>query len=120
MVELEIDGKKVEVAEGSLVMEAARKLGERMLKEGGQSTEQRIEYGFRLTVGRRPTVAELKVLSEGLAKDLQRFAADEMAAKKLANVGEAKANAELSPTEIAAYTLTANVLLNLDEFVTKE
>ncbi|QDU29239.1 Planctomycete cytochrome C [Anatilimnocola aggregata] len=101
-------------------VEAARKLGERMLKEGGASPEQRIEYGFRLAVGRRPTATELKVLADGLTEDLKRFTADEAAAKKLANVGEAKANAALPPAELAAYALTANVLLNLDEFVTKE
>jgi hypothetical protein len=101
-------------------VEAARKLGERMLREGGDSAEKRIEFGFRLTVGRKPTAAELKILSDGLAEDLKRFAADEDAAKKLSAFGESKANATISPAELAAYSLTANVLLNLDEFVTRE
>ena len=101
-------------------VEAARKLAERMLVEGGQTPQSRLSYGMRLVLARRPTDRELNVLDEALKADLAHFQqhADEVA--KLLAVGQAKTNPALNPAEVAAYTLAANVLLNLDEFVTRE
>ncbi|HND53042.1 MAG TPA: DUF1549 and DUF1553 domain-containing protein, partial [Pirellulaceae bacterium] len=101
-------------------VEAARKLGERMMKEGGETLESRVAYGFRLVTARAPTNDELKILSDGLAADLGRAKAQPVEAAKLLAQGEAKPDANLPATELAAYTLTANVLLNLDEVVTRE
>ena len=81
--------------------------------------EERLAYGFRLVIARKPTAEETAVLVEGLSADLTRFRADAAAAKKLLGVGEASAKPGLDPAEAAAYTLAANVLLNLDEALTK-
>jgi len=43
-------------------LEAARKLAERMLVEGGKSKEQRAAYGYRLLLARAPSAAQLAVL----------------------------------------------------------
>ncbi len=97
-------------------VEAARFLAERMLKEP-QLTEpsQRIEWAFRLITSRSPAAEEVNILLE----DLQRFTVDfehqPAAAQKLLQVGEKPCDPELKPTELAAYTLVANTLLNLDE-----
>ena len=101
-------------------VEAARKLAERMLTEGGATPAERLTRGFQFATSRRPTADELKVLTEGLTADLSRLQQDKDAAKKLINFGESKPPANLDPVELAAYTLTANVLLNLDEVVTRE
>ena len=60
------------------------------------------------------------MLSSGLQKRIRHFKANPEAAKKLLAVGDAKADEKLDAGELAAYTLTANVLFNLDEVVTKE
>ncbi len=101
-------------------VEAARKLAERMLADGGTTPESRIRFAFRWTTSRTPTSEELAVLIDGLNDDLTRFRQDAGAAKQLIVLGESKAGASLDPAELAAYTLTANVLLNLDEVVTRE
>jgi Protein of unknown function (DUF1553)/Protein of unknown function (DUF1549)/Planctomycete cytochrome C len=101
-------------------VEAARKLSERMIKEGGSTAEQRLTFGFRLACTRPPTETELRVLLQGLDADMQRFAGDSSGALALVGFGEAPAQPDLSTTELAAYTLAANVILNLDEFVTRE
>lgn len=101
-------------------VEAARALAERMMINGGASPADRIAWGFLRVTGRRPEAAELQVLTGGLEKRLTKYRADEDAAKKLISQGESKPNPALAPAELAAYTLTANVLLNLDEVVTKE
>jgi Protein of unknown function (DUF1553)/Protein of unknown function (DUF1549)/Planctomycete cytochrome C len=101
-------------------VEAARKLAGRMLSEGGQTAEQRLAYGFRLALARNPSNAEMQVLLSGLDADMQRFASGPTDASGLLAFGDSKSAAEIPPTELAAYTLTANVILNLDEFVTRE
>ncbi len=101
-------------------VEAARKLAERMLAEGGASPADRLAYGFRLATSRRPTAAELRVLLAGFQSDIAHFRETKDAAAKLIATGEFKADAKLNVEELAAYTLTANVLLNLDEVVTRE
>jgi len=100
--------------------EAARKLAERMLTEAGPTMADRLTYGFRLTTARRPTADEVNVLTEGLNQDLSRLKQDPMSGQKLIAFGDSKSAATLDPIELAAFTLTANVLLNLDEVITRE
>lgn len=101
-------------------VEAARRLGERMLMEGGETPESRIALGFRLAVGRAPRDDERQVLVEGLHADLERLQKSPADAEKLLSFGQAKPPTGRDPVELAAYTLAANVLLNLDEFITRE
>ena len=100
-------------------VEAARRLGGRMLKDADSSMEARLTHGFLWAVSRKPTPTELAVLRDGLKEDLAYFTANPEAAKKLLAVGESAAPDDRL-AERAAFTLAANVLLNLDEFVTRE
>jgi Protein of unknown function (DUF1553)/Protein of unknown function (DUF1549)/Planctomycete cytochrome C len=101
-------------------VEAARQLAARLIREGGGSDRERVEYGFRLTIGRLPKERELDVLLKGLAEDTHRFQNDPEAAKQLLQLGESPSPADLDAGTHAAYTLVANVLMNLDEFITRE
>jgi len=99
--------------------EAARALAERGLREGGKTTPSRIAYLFTLAVARRPDAEEVDEL-EGLLRDsLTRYRGDPEAAKKLIAVGESKPDASLDACELAAWTLLANLILNLDEVIIK-
>ncbi len=100
-------------------IESARKLAERMLTEAGPTPEARLTFAFRLAVSRSPRPEEVAVLKKVLDTQLAAFAKDEAAALKLLSVGEAKRNEKLSPAELAAYAMVANVILNLDETVTR-
>jgi len=101
-------------------VEAARKLAERMLTEGGNTSNDRLTLGIRLAIGRRPTERELNVLVDALAEDTAYFQKHADEATKLVAVGRAKSNPMINTSELAAFTLAANVLLNLDEFVMRE
>jgi hypothetical protein len=101
-------------------VEAARKLAERMILDGGSTPEARIRYGFLRATGRQPSARELPILTRGFERHLADYRQNPEATKVLLNVGASKADAALDPIELAAMTLTANVLLNLDEVVTKE
>jgi hypothetical protein len=101
-------------------VEAARKLAERMLVDGGATPTERLTHGFQIVTSRRPTPQELAVLTEGLSADMARLKQNPDAASKLLAFGESKSRSNLDPVELATYTLSANVLLNLDEAVTRE
>jgi hypothetical protein len=101
-------------------VEAARKLGERMLAQGGDSDTQRIAYGFELATARLPNQVETNWLTECLDRYRAAFRADLPAAKALLTHGESPVNSDAPPEELAAQTTLAGVLLNLDETLTKD
>jgi hypothetical protein len=101
-------------------VEAARVLAQRMLTEGGSDDAARIAFGFRLATSRPPTTAEATVFAAAYQRRLARFRADPEAAKQLIAQGQAPLPPKLDPAELAAFTMTASTMLNLDETVTKE
>jgi hypothetical protein len=100
-------------------VEAARHLADRMWREGGESDLERLRRGFRLVTARTPSAPELSALAEALGAQRERYSADPEAAKKLLGVGESPVPVDIPMPELAAYTLMANLLLNLDETVTR-
>ena len=66
------------------------------------------------------TPAETRILGNELKAQLKHYVADTEAARKLIAVGESKADPNIRPVELAAYTVVARILLNLDETMTKE
>jgi hypothetical protein len=101
-------------------VEASRVLAERMMREGGATPEDRITTGYRLATARKPDPESLLLLRDGFESRLAEFQAQPEAAKALVSHGASKADASLDPAELAAYTVTANVLLNLDRVVTRD
>jgi hypothetical protein len=101
-------------------VEAARKLAERMMKEGGQTPEKRIAFGFRLATARRPRAAESQVLLDAFERFRGAYQIQHAAAVRLLSEGEAPRDPNLAPTDVAAYAGVASLILNLDETNTKE
>jgi len=100
-------------------VEAARVMAARVVKEGGATPRERLAYAFKLATARTPTAREADRLSSSFATYLARFQRDKDSAQKLTGVGESPA-ATGDSGELAAYTVICNVILNLDETVTKE
>jgi hypothetical protein len=99
-------------------VEAARGLARRMEAAGG-SPAARATHGFRLATARTPRADEVTPILAFFQKERDRYARDPEAAVKLLGL----ATAAPRPTQLAeqaAWTAVANVLLNLDETVTKE
>ncbi len=101
-------------------VEAARGLAARMLIEGGDDADQRIRFAYQNLFAREPDANERLVLRAGLEADLKYFVEHPQAATELLSVGRWKPKSDIDASEWSAYTMTANVLLNLDEFVTRE
>jgi hypothetical protein len=101
-------------------VEAARQLAQLMLTEGGRNVEERIAFAFRRATARPPEAKELEVLARGLKRYRQTFVADREAAQRFIHHGDSPLDARIDPVELAAYAAMAEVILNLDETITKE
>jgi len=98
-------------------VEAARFLGEKMMKQKTQAPQQRVAWAFRLVTSREPSQDELELLMKDLQFFLKDFKKSPASANKLLKVGEKPTDAALPATELAAYTLVVNTILNLDEAI---
>jgi hypothetical protein len=100
-------------------VEAARGLAERALKEGGDSDVARATFLFRTATCRMPSVEELAELVDAVHEELTNYRNNPEAAAKLIAVGTMPVDPKIDQAELAAWTMAANVVLNLDEVVTK-
>jgi len=100
-------------------VEAARHLASRMIHHGGSTPTERIVFAFRLATSRTPTADEIAVFTRLYDEQRAAYAKNAEAAKKLIRVGDSPPDTTVDPRELAAWSLVANVILNLDETVTK-
>jgi hypothetical protein len=100
-------------------VESARKLAERMILEGGETFESRIEFAFQLALGRNPDAVEAGIIRQTFDEMLASYDGHAGDAKSLLDVGESARNPKIPIRELAAYTAVASMLLNLDEVITK-
>ncbi len=100
-------------------LEAARMIGERMMKEAGTEPEKQIDLAFRLLTSRYPKAPERDRLLQYYEKQLANYRSNEEEAKKLLNKGDYKRDASLALTELAACSLVAHAIMNLDEAIVK-
>ncbi len=99
-------------------VEASQALARRVLKEGPAGVREKIVFAFRLCTGRSPGRVEVERLSAFLNQQLERFASGQ--ADPAAVIGDAEAAPEdMDVKQLAAWMMMSNVLLNLDETVTK-
>ncbi|MGE0756210.1 MAG: PSD1 and planctomycete cytochrome C domain-containing protein [Pirellulaceae bacterium] len=99
-------------------VEAARELGRRMLEEASADRD-RVRFGFRLVTARWPAEHELHELLALLGDERAAFRARPAAARELLQVGAVQRPVD-DASELAAWTMLGNTLLNLDEFLTRE
>ncbi len=96
--------------------EAARAFAERLLLRPSSDAE-RLDLALRSVLARAPAPAERKLLAESLATHRAHFERQIEAASQVIANGESKPSSTLPPAELAAWTMVANLLLNLDETV---
>ncbi len=101
-------------------VEAARMLAERMMKEGGAEPEQRLAWAFRVVTSRWPDESERRILASSFNAQLEYFRSRLSAAARVLAIGEKRNDARLNAVELAAYAMTASLILNLDEAITKQ
>ncbi len=100
-------------------IEAARALAQRILTEQKGDLAKRLTFGFRLATARTPRPDELEILIRKYEQHLEHYQKNKEAARQLLSLGEIKTADKFDTAELAAWTTIANILLNLDETITK-
>ncbi len=101
-------------------IEAARMLAERMMIAGGRDPQQRLSWAFRLVTSRPPDERESAILLDNFKAQLADFRNHPQQAARLLALGERRNSNKLDAAELAAYAVTASLLFNLDEAITKQ
>ncbi|NRA95691.1 MAG: DUF1553 domain-containing protein [Planctomycetes bacterium] len=100
-------------------VEAARGFGAQALAHGGDDDDARLARMWRWATSRRPDAYELGVMRDLLTAERKHYATRAVEAKRLIETGQSKPPADIDAGELAAWTSIANMILNLDETLTK-
>jgi hypothetical protein len=100
-------------------VEAARVFAARMMKEGGSTPSERIDWAFRRALSRSANAAETKLLADLFEKHQKQYSADKAAAKQSLALGDARPPSDLDAANLAAWTSVARVILNLHETISR-
>jgi len=100
-------------------VEAARVLAERVIHEGGPSPEERINFMGLILLSRIPPPQMAAVLEKSFTEMQEQYTVNPKDAHALVSTGERKPDSSIAETELAAWTMIASEMLNLDETVNK-
>jgi hypothetical protein len=104
----------------SQYMEASRALAARILRTEFETSAERADYLYRLCTARHASEAKVNELVRLYEDMLASYQSNEVAARELVGDHVAESNGEeLDACQLAAWTVVANLMLNLDEAVTK-
>src|SRR6185436_9588198 len=99
-------------------VEAARGLAQRVMKED-LDLQMRLTLAFRHTLARQPKATELALLEKTYQSQYESFKSEPANTEAFLKVGELKIPEKMNLPELAAMTAVANVLLNLNETITR-
>lgn len=100
-------------------VEASRFLAEKMMASSDDD-DQALNSGFRRLLARSPTNTETRLIRSAFDQFLSTYRNDDAAARELLSTGEKPRNNSLDVARHAAMTMTASLMINLDEAITKE
>jgi hypothetical protein len=98
--------------------EAARGLGEQAMKSVSDRTK-RIDFIFRSVVSRLPSTEEKKIIARFFKRQFEKYQGAPEEAIKAISFGESEPAKDLDSSELAAWSLVANLILNMDEAIVR-
>ncbi len=101
-------------------VEASRALAERMIRTGGPDPASRVRFAYERTLARTPTAVESRLLGDLAREQAEKFRSEPDLAENLLRVGERPTTEDMPAAELAAWTIVASSILNLDETISKE
>ena len=99
-------------------VEASRGLAIRMFREGGGDLTKQVRWLFKETLGREPNPQETTLLTGIYNDQLEIFRQDPKQADAYLKVGDLPTPATHPAIDLAAATVLANAVINLDESIT--
>jgi hypothetical protein len=100
-------------------VEAARALAQRVIIEGGRQPDRRINLMSEILLAHDASPKTAAVLEDSLKQMREHYTGDPKAAHALIEKGERKPESSIPEPELAAWTMLASEMLNLDETITK-
>jgi hypothetical protein len=100
-------------------VEAARVFAENIIKKGGTSLPERLDWAYHRALSRGIKAEEVEVLAQLYRKHQQEYRADKAAAERLVSTGESPVAKDVDTAELATWTSLARVILNLHETITR-
>ena len=101
------------------IVEAARMVGYRMMKEGGDTLEGKMAYGFQLVTGRKPGYKEMLLMKEMYDSEKRDLSGKPKKIQELFSNGQKKVDAG-DYLQLASLANLALALMNTDEFITRK
>lgn len=101
-------------------VEAARKMGENLIKEFGDNHPAAVAKAFQLLTSRPVSKAELAVISNSFQEQLAYFRDRPDETNKFLATGDAPRDMNLAAEQVAAMAMVINLLLNYDECVVRQ
>jgi hypothetical protein len=102
-----------------IYVEASRVFAERLIREGGSSTEQKIQFAYRQALNRKARPEEARLLTGLYEQHRKQYQADQPAAAAFVHIGDRPVPKDMDAADLAAWTSVARVLLNLHETITR-
>lgn len=99
--------------------EAARGLAARIIREGGKTTADRLNFAFREAVLRPADEKEQAVLDSLLSRSQRFYKDNPKKADELLAIGIAPKAKTIDTVELASWTIVARAVLNLNEVYTR-
>jgi hypothetical protein len=100
-------------------VEAARVFAERIIREGGETTDSRLQFAYRHAFARLPRSEEVNLLTSMLQQHMEQYRAAPDAAAEIIRVGEWPVPSDIDSVDLAAWTSVARVIMNLHETITR-
>ena len=100
-------------------VECAQALARRIMTEGGATTEDRARYALKLCLCRPPEEAQVQRLVSLYDSELEHYRKDQKGAMEMATSERGALPPGMWAGDAAAWTVCANVLLNMDGVLTK-
>ena len=101
-------------------LEAARVLAERAMREGGAGTDDRLAWAFRAVTARTPVERERQLMRGYFDSQLAWYSAHPNEATKILSSGVKRQDQRIAPPELAAWSMVASLLFNLDETINRQ
>jgi hypothetical protein len=100
-------------------VEAARALAQRVIHEAGRDTQPRLNHMSEILLAHDPPAPMAAALAASVHQMQEHYARDPKAAHSLVEIGEKKRDTSIPESELAAWTMVASEMLNLDETINK-
>jgi hypothetical protein len=100
-------------------VEASRVFAQRIINEGGATWEEQVVFAYRWATSRRPTDHAIGVLRRLWQSEKKKYEARPDLAELLLKIGDYPVGPQ-NRSDLAAWSIVANLLLNLDQTLTRE